>query len=368
MSKTKKYFDSPYHHFSSNTKFRAPNSTNASFSNRGAWTSSQINEVSSQKLCKPQFLRFSRLIEQEFLITDKTDSVMVKLSLEQLLKHLSELLVSQNIQVEKDGIRLVGSAATSVISAGVTYDDQEEVINDVDINIYIEQSFSFFQILQIEEECLGHFVKDQTGHNLSPRLVCDNYFKEMIRVNTKEESWSLITIGSQDTNIDIRFIEKTKRSYAFSTDSFSIILNPILTCPNVSSCPQIIYESDYGDITEVLSHLKLKKLKIKKPEEVRRGMFRTCLELSKGRTFESEAEETMVCNTFCQALFEEFPTKEVFEQTLKKFIVKHRSNVSQFLTHLYRYIDSYSSEVEKKTKFCICILELTKEIQPSISN
>jgi hypothetical protein len=332
----------------------------------------QIPIVNQQNLCKPQWLCFVRLMEQKFLISDKSETIFVELTLEGLLKRLKQYLENSCCPFVPNGFRLVGSAASSVISAGVITDDSEEIINDVDINIYID-NFSFFQILQCEEDCLGSFIEEQTGQMLSLRNVCDNFFREMIRVNTNEESWSLISIGNKQTNLDIRFIEKTKRSYAFSTDSFTIALDPILNSPSVQQSPNIMFESDYGNLNEAISHLKKKILKIKNPQEVRRGIFRVCLELSKGRRFDCFEEEQFVCSTFCQALYEEFQTTDAFQQALRKFLSKHQTNNGEFLNHLYRILANNAIQFQQSNHqiFLNCILDFSQEylpLEPSKTN
>lgn len=275
-----------------------------------------------------------QLLQHEFEIVDKNQRTRIVVTLEAFLKRLQWILRVNGVRLAPEGVRLAGSAASCIISpnSSILFED-EVVVCDIDINIYVEQqrdpSSSFFKILQCEEECISTLVFEQTGLEYQNKTICDLFFLEMLKVESPGETWSLISVGNNITNIniDIKFIQQSKRCWVFSTDSFEILLDPIFPSPLKECENKLMFESMYaltmGDLRQALNHLKSGYLKSKRPSEIKRGIFRLCLELSKGREFETEEEEKFIRNTFCKQFFEDFKGKpQLFRSTLEKFLSK----------------------------------------------
>jgi len=150
-----------------------------------------------------------------------------------------------------------------------------------------------------------------------------------------QESWSLITIGNKgNQTIDIKFIYKSKRSYVFSSDSFEVILDPLFIHRNnpKKSIEPILVESLSGDYQLALQHLKESVISTVNPEEIRRGIFRYCYELAKGKTPVTEEHGVLLETVFVDALIaEEYMN---FDDVLGKFLQKHSSNGLLFLDKL----------------------------------
>jgi len=108
-------------------------------------------------------------------------------------------------------------------------------------------------------------------------------------------------------------------------------------------------ESLFGDFEESLIHLKEGLLCTKDPEELRRGIFRYCYELAKGKYPKSEKDREELDNIFANAFFAE---KDMhFEEVLSKFLLKHTSNASACLTELYNVISRSCNAKEEKEKY-----------------
>lgn len=305
-----------------------------------------------------QARQLKSFLSKEFFLSDKSGKLTIKISLEGFLKRLQHIVEQKKIQIPCDGLRLVGGCASMILSLeeGNEARLDDFMVNDIDIDFHVGSNIPFFHILECEEDCLSSFLEEQTGTHLDLRTICDSFFFEMIRVNTEEESWSLITVGNVDTgfHLDLRFIEKTKRSYAFSSDSFSILLNPLFSVYSINIPNPIPFESDYGDVYEALHHLKSRKLKTKNPEQIRRGIFRICLELSKGRTFETQEEEQEMRFIFTKTFIKEFHDPDIFSTMLSKFLVKHPANELSFLNHLFQFV--INSEHPKKFALLLIVM------------
>lgn len=105
-------------------------------------------------------------------------------------------------------------------------------------------------------------------------------------------------------------------------------------------------ESLFGDYDEALTHLKNNLLCTKNPEEIRRGIFRYCYELAKGRYPATEDDRKAMDDTFANALFAE-PTIP-FEEVLTKFTLKHSAGADKFLQELKDILSNYDQNAESK--------------------
>jgi len=175
-------------------------------------------------------------------------------------------------------------------------------------------------------------------------LIC--FFVEMKMIIDNQERWSLLSIGAQNS-IDIKFVQQCQRSYAFSVDSAEIVISPLLS-KSLHQCQDIFFESLYGNAPLVLRHINSKYLKAKQPERIRRGIFRFCLELAKGRTCETEEEHKKMQSVFTSTFLEEFQLLpkcgvEEFHLYLEKFLSKHRAQALETLLKLF-YILTESSD------------------------
>lgn len=79
-------------------------------------------------------------------------------------------------------------------------------------------------------QCLTRQILS-TSKCFSPIIVQTAYFEKVVRVvNPKNgDSWALISLCNfHGENIELKFVDRMKRQFQFSVDSFQIILDPLL--------------------------------------------------------------------------------------------------------------------------------------------
>jgi len=264
-------------------------------------------------------------------------------SLDEILKGIIRALDRQGIDVQaKDGVRIVGSTASSLVLG-----TPQSQINDIDLSLFLGSAVDFRNVLKAQERALIRLIFDKTGRTFSPREVFDQFFfLESLLVNTAEDCWSLISIGSSTFSVDIKVVYECSRSYAFSVDSFEVILYdfcsyfekfPALESDSAASDHSSFeVRSSYGNYVEALLHLLSRRLCTDNPEKIHRGFFRYCLELAKGG-FVVPVDAQTFSNVFSQSFFNEFGSHPAshFSLALDKFLEKHNHHRSGILMHMY---------------------------------
>lgn len=288
-----------------------------------------LTEKAQGFLDEEQSIHLREVLDETYEIVSKDGDLTIHVTPKELIQHLQ--LCCQQL-LHYNGIRLGGSGATSVLAKQL-----ESNFNDLDFTLYLVHKPNFDELLQIEEQVLGYFIERECQVILSPREIYERFFLDSVKVQScpmmdsrQRESWSLITLGKQGCKtIDIRFVYRSKRSYVFSTDSFEIILDSLLSSNNPKK--KILVESLYGNYEEAMFHLQSGILCTNQPGQVRRGILRYCYELAKGRMPKPEHRARLE-ETFVQAFLAE---KHIcFEDILTKFLQRHSSNSLAFIQNL----------------------------------
>eukprot|EP01125_Pyxidicula_operculata_P019627 TRINITY_DN7125_c0_g1_i1.p1 TRINITY_DN7125_c0_g1~~TRINITY_DN7125_c0_g1_i1.p1 ORF type:complete len:322 (-),score=23.40 TRINITY_DN7125_c0_g1_i1:77-1042(-) len=290
-------------------------------------------------------------VVQKFLNTQRTisnlnNSITLTVSISHILEKMVSCFNSRDIKIKVDGVRLVGSVCRSLLSANEKSLDPSFCANDLDISIYIDNSSYFGDVLLAEEKAVCQLVKEQTGSDISPRDAYEMFFTESVHVDNSQNSWSLISIGTEKSfSVDIKVIRQIQRHYAFSIDSFEIVLPQF---SGSSGDPYVC--STYGDYIEAFLHLMSKRIYTKDPSEIRRGLFRYCLELARGNVPSSRQEMMIYSLIFTSNFYAEFESQHIsfFESTLTKFLKKHNNHALRFLTYLHMMISCHPKEVSKE--------------------
>eukprot|EP01087_Luapelamoeba_hula_P008980 TRINITY_DN2287_c2_g1_i2.p1 TRINITY_DN2287_c2_g1~~TRINITY_DN2287_c2_g1_i2.p1 ORF type:complete len:888 (+),score=188.83 TRINITY_DN2287_c2_g1_i2:269-2932(+) len=267
-------------------------------------------------------------------------------------------------------------------------------INDLDFTIYLSPHFTkgahsatavLNTALVCEEEVLSDLLCEQRGRRLSHREVFACFFRDSIKVETparfvappttstsattdqaqdKEddgpssgssthtkqqqqqphavvlgEAWSLCSLaapGPSGFQIDIKVILRPpERCYAFSLDSFEVVIDPLLhsncgrgatslSCLSSSSSSSSSNNlgggssprnsvstegpwarSTYGNYKNALAALQQRTLQTDRPGRIRQGIFRYSLELAKGNQ-PSAQDRTKFDKKFTRAFVREF--------------------------------------------------------------
>ncbi|EGG24505.1 hypothetical protein DFA_02748 [Cavenderia fasciculata] len=217
-----------------------------------------------------------KILREKNQISSIDKSITIVLSIEEILALILDELSQRNITLSKFGIRLVGSTASMIIA---NPKEKSQEFSDIDLSFYILNKTSFSALLDVEETVIVREVLRQTGKIISKKEVFDTFFRERVKVTKREEppptpplsttvtppspssssspspsttatppspstsfsnipygqygtggdDWSLISMGHENSrSIDIKFVKRIHRPYAFSIDSFQIILDPIV--------------------------------------------------------------------------------------------------------------------------------------------
>lgn len=144
-------------------------------------------------------------------------------------------------------------------------------------------------VMTILRELLPAGVKSS---RMTDAIVTDAYVQKMVKITNDVDRWSLISLNNDaGRNLELKFVEKMRRQYEFSVDSFQIILDSYQRFRIASRreekdqaidlsphfFPSVLAESVYGDIEAALRHLRHRRICTKRPEEIRGGgLLRYC--------------------------------------------------------------------------------------------
>jgi len=143
----------------------------------------------------------------------------------------------------ENGIHLIGSTATSIIleqehtNGGPILNP--DVINDLDFVFKLEKPEKFSDILQIQEFALCSLLKTKRNITIPPYECYTMFFHSAFCMDHNEDKWSLISLGSPETTVDIKVVYSCSRMYAFSIDSFEIELDALLNSAKKNNSEKI---------------------------------------------------------------------------------------------------------------------------------
>jgi len=119
---------------------------------------------------------FKILDETNWELTTKNKDLTIHFSVRELLQKMKFSLQKRRVRVLRDGVRIVGSVATNILSNSIC----SSTYNDLDINVYLDPKVTsdclYFHILQAEEEALQKIIEEQTGQLLSLKEIFDMFF------------------------------------------------------------------------------------------------------------------------------------------------------------------------------------------------
>ncbi|KAH9511931.1 protein of unknown function (DUF1693) [Dermatophagoides farinae] len=201
------------------------------------------------------------------------------------LQIIGQRLTENNITYRD--IRLNGGAASYVLN-----NRNKTIYNDIDIIFNVNlQNESYFESIR---KSIFKLLLDICAPNiLEPdiRLIREQVLTKMVKISDNDTRWSLFSIKNfKGCTIEIKFVDKIRRQYEFSVDSFQIILDNVLDDPCIADT--IICESVFGDYHEAIYHLNNKFIVTNSPEKIRGGgLFKYCFLLV--RDFKPLCHETM---------------------------------------------------------------------------
>ena len=316
--------------------------------------------MSMEKLNYEQVKRMSSIISSEFSVHSLGDYPDLKIEPERLILAIQQRL--EECLIFMKDIRINGGSASAVVG-GL----EENTFNDLDILFNLEPSGQHMfdrnkhDLIRVRVlETLVEFIPsiDHNGNimekgHLSLEKLADEYLQKSICVqNGSNDLWSLITLrNNAGKNIELKFVDRLKRKYEFSIDSFQLIINDYLehlqtfkdgSSANITATVEV--ESVFGDYQTALRDLKERQIRTKNPEEIRGGgLLKYCYLVSCG--YADPEEPSTFKKYMCSRFFIDFPEIQRQQMQFENYLANHFS----------------SSDDNSKRAFLACVLSLIQK-------
>ncbi|KAH9505554.1 Terminal nucleotidyltransferase 5A [Bulinus truncatus] len=302
-----------------------------------------------QVLCYEQVARLHEVMEDVIPIHGRGNFPTLDVKLKDLVQAVKDKLTAEGVSVRS--FRLNGGVASYVLG---TTNAQE--FNDVDLifGVDLSNQNELQKIRNCVLGCLVNFLPEGMNKDkISSCSLKEAYVQKMVKVcNEHGDRWSLISLSHNTRkNIELKFVDKMKRQFEFSVDSFQIILDSLLTFYDISEAPMtehfyptIVAESLYGDFAEAWYHLDNKLIATRNPEEIRGGgLLKYCNLLVRGYTPANEIDIRTMERYMCSRFFIDFSDINQQRQKLEAYLVNHFNGDEdmkyEYLTTLYRVVD-----------------------------
>lgn len=302
-----------------------------------------------QVLCYEQVVRLHEVMEDVIPIHGRGNFPTLDIKLKDLVQVVNEKLIKEGVSVRD--IRLNGGAASYIFGT-----DNVQSYNDLDLIFGVDLS-NHNELQKIKSCVLGSlldFLPDGVNkEKMSSCSLKEAYVQKMVKVCTDHgDRWSLISLSNnKGKNVDLKFVDKMKRQFEFSVDSFQIMLDSLLTFYDISTAPMsehfyptVVAESVYGDFFEAWFHLNKKIIATRNPEEIRGGgLLKYCNLLTRGYSPAENADVRAMQKYMCSRFFIDFSDLNQQRQKLTAYLNNHFSGEEglkhEYLLTLYRVVD-----------------------------
>lgn len=220
-------------------------------------------------------------------------------------------------------VKLNGGAASFVFAQSDSFP-----YSDIDLifPIALERDSDFERVREAVFDALLQMMPSSTTNKsaITPETLRDVYIRKMVKV-TDSDRWSLFSLHNDYGRcIELKFVERMRRAFEFSVDSFQITLDPLIENPNENR-PVIRAESMYGDFMQSLFHLNKRLIDTRNPEEIRGGgLLKYCHLLTRGFSATSNCRDME--KYMCSRFFIDFPDINVQEMKLLNYLQNHFGN------------------------------------------
>lgn len=263
-----------------------------------------------------------------------------------------------------NSIRLNGGAASHVL----TTDTQP--YNDLDLifNISLSGNRDFDRVKSAVLKALVDLLPEGVSRKrMTPCSIKEAYVSKMVKVNKDGDRWSLISLGTLpgQRNVELKFVDKMKRPFEFSVDSFQIVLDSLLLFYECSSgvpisenfYPTVVGESVYGDFRDAMYHLENKLIVTRNPEEIRGGgLLKYCNLLLRNYAPDYDGDGTKKLERYmCSRFFIDFSDISQQRAKLENYLKNHFCAPQEEYMKL-QYLNVLKQVVEEST-VCLMIHE-----------
>jgi len=306
-----------------------------------------------QVLCYEQVEKLDQVMEDAIPIHGRGNFPTLEVNLRKLVLVVREKLRTEGIHVRD--IRLNGGAASYILGNG---SEKIQPYNDVDLIFGVElaNQHELQKIKTCVLNCLLEFLPDGVNREkMSSCSLKEAYVQKMVKVcNDHGDRWSLISLSNnKGKNVELKFVDKVKRQYEFSVDSFQIILDSLLTFHEISDCatamsenlyPTVVAESVYGDFSEAWTHLNSKLIATRNPEEIRGGgLLKYCNLLTRRFRAADNMDIIQAERYMCSRFFIDFSDVHQQSKKLEAYLNNHfigeEELKHEYLQTLYRVVD-----------------------------
>ncbi|XP_050428598.1 terminal nucleotidyltransferase 5C isoform X2 [Adelges cooleyi] len=261
-------------------------------------------------------------------------------------------------------IRLNGGAASHVL----TTDTQP--YNDLDLifNVSLSGNRDFDRVKSAVLRALVDLLPEGVSRKrMTPCSIKEAYVSKMVKVNKDGDRWSLISLGTLpgQRNVELKFVDKMKRPFEFSVDSFQIVLDSLLLFYECSSgvpisenfYPTVVGESVYGDFRDAMYHLENKLIVTRNPEEIRGGgLLKYCNLLLRNYAPDYDGDGTKKLERYmCSRFFIDFSDIHQQRAKLENYMKNHFCAPQEEYMKL-QYLNVLKQVVEEST-VCLMIHE-----------
>ncbi|XP_025404807.1 terminal nucleotidyltransferase 5C-like isoform X2 [Sipha flava] len=272
--------------------------------------------------------------------------------------------VDDNTSFQVNSIRLNGGAASHVL----TTDTQP--YNDLDLifNISLSGNRDFDRVKSAVLKALVDLLPEGVSRKrMTPCSIKEAYVSKMVKVNKDGDRWSLISLGTLpgQRNVELKFVDKMKRPFEFSVDSFQIVLDSLLLFYQCSSgvpisenfYPTVVGESVYGDFRDAMYHLENKLIVTRNPEEIRGGgLLKYCNLLLRNYAPDYDGDGTKKLERYmCSRFFIDFSDINQQRAKLENYLKNHFCAPQEEYMKL-QYLNVLKQVVEEST-VCLMIHE-----------
>uniref|UniRef100_A0A8R1I2H4 polynucleotide adenylyltransferase n=1 Tax=Caenorhabditis japonica TaxID=281687 RepID=A0A8R1I2H4_CAEJA len=284
-------------------------------------------ETRTTLLTKSQMKRLDAVLEERVEIHGRGNFPTISTKLIDLIRCLRQYM--DEVQVPARNVRLNGGAASFVASRDdFSYADLDlifpiEIAENSTENaaILIFDAIRNAVFMTIRELMPGNIGKEKFDFE----TLKDVYIGKMIKVSADNDTWSLFSLNNEYGRcIELKFVNKMRRQFEFSVDSFQIHLDSLID--DFDGCEQkkVTIESVYGDVHQAMSHLHDRLIDTVKPEEIRGGgLLKYCHLIIRGYKAAKPWNLRKLERYMCSRFFIDFPDVASQENKLRNYLDSH---------------------------------------------
>lgn len=319
-----------------------------------------VETTVGHSLSYSQVKKLYKILSEPVEINPPNNFPSLRITPANLVQVVRQRLLKKEVKLRD--IRLNGSAASYCLCED-SNDLPQIQYNDIDLifGVSVDTDEDFHLIKdEVLTSLLEFFPNEVSKTNISCQLLEETYVRTMVLVTNSQNQWSLISLGDQANNgnisIELKFVNKIKRRFEFTVDSFQIILDSYFNfdkCTDHNSpvevsqsfFPSVQAMSVYHDFEEAMDHLNKRLIHTEAPEEIRGGgLLKYCRLHVDG--FQPADQENMnrLEPYMCSRFFIDFPTissqfEKLWKYVLLRFLQKGEGRKClEFLDMLFNVV------------------------------